>query len=97
MTVKELLSDPKSWTQFPAAQDKNGSPVFTDDPTAVCWCLSGAVQKVYGPEIEIPIYDKIRAAIRKFHPMLIDNVVFFNDDPNTTHEMVMQVLEEAGV
>lgn len=46
IAVKNLLSDETKWTQGHMAEDKHGESVASDDENAVCWCLSGALQKV---------------------------------------------------
>jgi len=75
-------------------------PVLLTDPSVACWCLTGAMATVYGADKFNFAYEKVYRAIVKLFPYYDDDgrpVVSFNDDPSTTHEMVMQVLEEAGV
>lgn len=43
--VKALLSDESKWTKGYTARDANGKGTFADDPNAVCWCLTGAIDK----------------------------------------------------
>ena len=94
MTVKELLSDPKRWTKHANARDSNGQDCNLRSPEAVCWCITGAMSKVRNESYEAMYHKVMKAIIKLFDG---NGIVAFNDDPNTTHEMVMQVLEEAGV
>lgn len=47
MTVQALLSDPSKWTRRIVARDAQGDGVEPDDQAAVCWCLSGALERCY--------------------------------------------------
>jgi hypothetical protein len=42
--VRDLLSDPAKWTQGATARDANGQPTDMNGKSAVCWCLSGALE-----------------------------------------------------
>ena len=33
----------RGWTQYTAARDADGLIIFSDHPTATCWCLSAAI------------------------------------------------------
>lgn len=48
MKVYELLDTPEKWTQSVYAMDSRGRVVEPADEAAVCWCLSGALQRCYG-------------------------------------------------
>ena len=41
----ERLTKPHAWTQGAAARNARGLPVGFNDPSAVRWCLAGAVRK----------------------------------------------------
>ena len=90
MTPSELLADPKNWTQFAFARDANGDVVHTRMPSAVSFCLSGALKKCCVPNRET-VLDRIIKA-RGFW-----SVSDFNDDPSTKHADVLSVLKEAGL
>jgi hypothetical protein len=48
-TGRELLADPKNWTQRTLARNKAGESVEHPwDPKATCFCSIGAVHKVLG-------------------------------------------------
>ena len=42
--VRELFHDPSKWTRFANARNQSGYRVEPTDPTAVCWCLNGAIE-----------------------------------------------------
>jgi hypothetical protein len=44
--ARELISDPKRWTQGASARDDTGSEHYGSDKVAVCWCATGAVSEV---------------------------------------------------
>lgn len=41
-----LFSGPEKWTKGTWARDADGQGVWSGDPTAICWCLSGAINKI---------------------------------------------------
>jgi hypothetical protein len=43
--ARDLIKDPKHWTQGHAARDEFGSPTESTYSDAVCWCSLGAVNK----------------------------------------------------
>lgn len=43
MKAHELLGDSSKWTQGCLARNEHGIPVEAESPTAVCWCLTGAL------------------------------------------------------
>lgn len=46
-SVRELISCPEHWTQGAMARDNDGRDVDHVSRDAVCWCLGGAINKVY--------------------------------------------------
>lgn len=43
----ELISPPGAWTQEWFAKTCDGTVVSSDDPRAACWCVYGAVERIY--------------------------------------------------
>lgn len=89
-SAREALTDPRRWTKGHMALDKRGYSVYAADPTAVCWCLMGA--------LEVPAIGWSEAhqeAYITLVKMLGMGVSEFNDHPNTTHQMVLDVLDQA--
>lgn len=110
-TVVELLSPKVRWTKgtFARIGDRmnslDGPAVRSDDPCATCFCLLGAVHRVYHTEA------KRDAAILKLHIALeatgwpvdlvkyapTDDLVNWNDAEERTHEEVLALAVAAGV
>lgn len=61
--VEELLSDKTKWTQHYLAKDSKGEPTDPQGPNAVCWCLGGAIAKLYVKDSHI-IIDKINLYLK---------------------------------
>ncbi len=45
--VHELLDEPEKWTKGTAARNAAGEVTSCRSPSAVCWCLAGAVFVCY--------------------------------------------------
>lgn len=92
--VRELLADPAHWTKGVLARNADDFEVEPRDPRAACWCLAGAVTKVAGDYIVIPILDDVAM---KHGAVESDNCPFveLNDADETTHEEILKVLDEA--
>ena len=98
-----LLQNKKSWTKGANARTKDGNPTHSNDEKATCWCLQGAIYKVNlgDPDIH-PILNKLQAALPKhFRDSAYDSlqnvITYFNDHPDTTHEMVLEAIRKAGI
>ena len=87
--VRNLLSDPKHWTQRAPARTAEGNCVSTISPDAVCWCLAAAVNKTFP-------FDTPRN-VALFNFLLLrtpdHSIVDFNDD--ATHDQVLAFLDAA--
>ena len=44
--ARDLIKDPSGWTQGFFARDKSGNEVSVRDPSAVCFCASGAISRI---------------------------------------------------
>lgn len=92
----ELLSDPARWHKGSYAGNMLGEPVPTHDPEAVCWCLSGALVRSNSVNIGYIAHDEAYHALTTVvQDMGHSTIVKFNDHPETTHEMVMRVMDTA--
>lgn len=96
-TLQELFSDKKRWIKGDFARDKNGKGLPSKDKNAVCWCLLGAVNKVYR---EFPhkhnILSKLNNSINKLYPNFY-SIEKFNDNFGTTIEDIRKVVKDANV
>ena len=76
--AKELLKDPNNW-------NKDGLYYKINDQDSGCYCIFGAINQVTGnyyPEADEFYFEA------KFNTSS-DPVIDFNDDPETTHEDLM--------
>lgn len=88
MKIKELFNDKKKWTQYHSARDSKGFPCKPTASAAVCWCLSGAIQRCYPHEW------------RKIDRRLIVDVndyISWNDSPDRTFEEVKALVEKLDI
>ena len=82
----------RGWTQHTHARDSNGAQVNATDPTAVCWCIYGALHKIYPNALEYCLaHNKIEDVIDT--PLL----AVWNDAPHRTHEQVIEVFRKAAI
>lgn len=89
-TVAELLADPKRWTQHRYAKNQFRNPVLYDDPSAICWCLLGAINKIYSNISQVFDAEKKIHRVIKWAPM-----TEFND--NNDYQTVYAKVLEAGI
>lgn len=76
--AKELLKDPKNW-------NKDGGYYRNANPNSGCYCIFGALGEVneqYGPEWSGILHGEMTGVSSSL-------VVEFNDDPDTTHQDLM--------
>ena len=107
MTVLELFSNESAWTKGCLARDKYKNASSAISSKATCFCLLGGVYRAYpdaSPEFRAEIFNKIYSAIRTVfpnqNPGITSNkelIVVFNDQSDTTYQMVMKVLQVAQV
>lgn len=89
--IKETINTPNKWCKGFYATNKNGKPVLVNDDTALCFCISGAMDKVifYYP-------DKIKIHNKLFFTLNLNmNLTIFNDSSETTHQDVMDLIDKA--
>lgn len=86
--VRDLLATPGVWVKYSLARNANGETVDPRMPEAVCFCLSGALQRVGASDLE-------RHRVRRH---IIDNGLsccmgHFNDACGTV-EPILALLDE---
>lgn len=95
-TVKELLSDPERWTKNWYAHDAQGGSINAQNREAACWCMLGAIIRVYGHgEMATTARHRLRDVIKKHYGEF--DVARINDRESTTHADVMNILEMADI
>lgn len=96
MTLLDIFTSKDKWTKGFYARDKYGQKCFEGSTDATCYCILGAIKKVYyGLPVEVD--NKLETALKKLHPNSSGNYVHFNDDPKTTFEDIIELIKEAGV
>lgn len=94
-TIKELLCDESRWTKGSFAKDSFGKSTNSFAENAVCWCLVGAINKIYR--------ENSSKIVNKVCIKLIDpdsdwlSLAHFNDDPSIAYKDVMKIVEELGI
>lgn len=97
MKPSELLDRPEHWCKGAEAMDAEGNIVDCHSPLATSWCLVGAIRYCLPNEDEriealINLDKTLHDKFKVMQPM-----VFFNDDPDTTFLQIQMVLKEAGL
>lgn len=83
---KATIQDPKRWTQGAFARDKENEKVSSHNPTAVCWCSLGALNRIEDS-------GEYRQAVRLLCKAAGMEVADFND--SATHEEVIAMWDKA--
>jgi hypothetical protein len=97
LKLREVLTDETKWIKGNYAVDAHGLRTPAYAPTAVCFCIVGAVRRCYDSDNPTAI-SALRDAARQLYPNRIgETVSSFNDHPDTTFEDVVKVIELAGV
>jgi hypothetical protein len=87
-TVAELLAIPERWTIKAPARDLRGLAVLPRDENAVCFCLLGAICKIYSDETKIE--EKTRGYLRTA-------ICTWNEAPGRTHSEVLELVKKLGI
>jgi hypothetical protein len=84
--LDNLLDNKDKWTQGAFARDKDGNAVHYDDPTAVCYCLTGAISKVTldASDYILGSYYELTREVAKNLPSGQILLAAFNDSSNFT-------------
>lgn len=90
MKIKELFTDKSKWTKYHIACDDGGDYRAPLDPSAICWCLYGAILKCYPPREA----KEIVILVEKIVPQ---GIITFNDAPETAFEQVKELVEKLDV
>lgn len=90
MKIKELLREPKNWTQGEAARDADGHRVTANSPSAVCFCIIGAASKCYGFGNHYKIVDDLFWELG-MRPSA------WNDNRDRTHAEVLALVEKLDI
>lgn len=95
VATRELLTDPSHWTKGESARDVRGKEVPPNYPSAVCWCMTGALNKVVRSPCVWFKSEAVLSAADLIHGVVGGPIPSFNDAPTTTHATVLRVLDAA--
>lgn len=94
--TRAMIATPERWTQQTYARNRAGHSVSQDDPSAVQWCLVGALGASMKNLALIRTCEamfKARDRLRKYHDY--PELESFNDSCRTRHHDVLLVLDAA--
>ena len=98
--ARALLAEPGRWTQGAPARTAGGSECGALDPDAHAFCMVGALACAdddrSGRYSEGAAYQHVLNIIGDYHePDEFDSVEMWNDDPCTSQDAVLALLDEA--
>lgn len=92
--ARDRIAMPEHWCKGDYARNRKGQGTFATDPAACAWCLLGTLEK--SSERFGASYSVVRRAIHVLIeelPPPYDSLQRFNDNPHTTHERVVALLD----
>ncbi|RWI35480.1 hypothetical protein [Mesorhizobium sp.] len=96
----ELFDSSEKWVRDDFACNAKGQTVTPTSPTAICWCLQGAADKVAGETLFSDVTEEwdLRAEIKDafeeaLKPQGYVGMVHFNDDENIRFEDIVRLCE----
>ena len=94
--ARELLADPEHWIQGAYAVDRDSVPQAADGPTAVRWCIVGALRKIGGLPDPEEREDQV-VVCQRWLSRHAGNVSISNwqDMPGRQHAELLQVMDAA--
>ena len=105
--ILKLLDSPDKWIKDSLAETKDGKYAHFLAPDATKFCLVGAAARIYdNPDSKHKIsymkaLERLRAAVEavgyKHASESTISVVDFNNDPATTYDDIVRVVQMAGV
>lgn len=93
--AKTLVDTPEKWIKKHYAETAEGFAVSSVDKSAVCFCVSGAIQRFPGwlGLAENALIATIPSGFEV--PIGFDPIAYYNDDEATTHKDVMTWIDRA--
>lgn len=96
LAAARLLSKPGGWSRGQFARTKPRGPVVHDyvgDPAAACFCVAGAVSRVYGKRWPLVPW----AAVLRLHKAIgTDSVTDWNDKRGRTQAEAVAAVRKAA-
>jgi hypothetical protein len=93
--ARELISEPKRWTQGEYARNAEHEAVNFLSVSACRWCLVGALAKASGrdPDDHEPVMTRVAQILRPWSPNVLVAITSFNDE--SEHAKVVALLDQA--
>jgi hypothetical protein len=94
--AKAEIANPARWTREAYARDEDGQAVDIFDPNATCFCAVGAIRRQTPTPrvINMPIEYAVMA-VNEVARAKARTIYHHNDHPETSHEDIIQVFDEA--
>jgi hypothetical protein len=93
--VYELLATPDKWCQWHFAVNASGMSVSSLSHDACRWCTSGGINFCYSDSNDrTKMYQKVVDVLQKRGFMAVAD---FNDNPNTKHKDILNLLKKLDV
>ena len=97
MKAHELINTREKWTTGTLARDKEEQKVEYDSPQAVCWCMWGAICKLYPFIKKNGEYNYERAQINKKIELATQGLSPGNWNDSSTYEQVFNLLKKLDI
>ena len=91
--AKEIINNPKNWTKGAVAKNKNNQPVIETSPKACKFSLNGALHRAIYEMIKEQKYEIETLRQINNNILMKDKHVELNENPETTHEDILQLLD----
>lgn len=89
--ARELRANPSAWTQHYYAKNSKGQTVPCDDPSAICWCLYGHIDK------RTTVSEVIRSELEEiFTRHVSDGISDWNDHFERTVDDVIELCDRVA-
>lgn len=99
-SVQEVFADPGRWTQGTLARDASRIPINPRAPSATCWCLLGAVHRVYphGP-LRDAVIARLGETLRRSHGTgrSVGAMLAWNDSASRSFVDVLLVVQTLDI
>ncbi|MFM7009061.1 MAG: hypothetical protein ACKO0Z_06960 [Betaproteobacteria bacterium] len=92
---REIITDPKNWTQYTMARNDIGDKTSYDDPRACKFCAMGAIYKA--SHEALVCYDPVRAEVKETLNKRggpTTWITSFNDSDDRQHSEVLELFDE---
>lgn len=93
----KLLSKQWAWAQGCYARNRLGVCCSAENEHAVCFCVIGALHRVYGPPSSNPFNRKADKVLRRVRKLGFDSIPDWNDAEGRKKSEVVALLREEDV